>query len=495
LQVQDSVLRFFAFARAHENISKHDKEASMGIKLDWQVQGRHRESGRQYGEDPQNRRERWRSFRRFFVLVLAFVALLAVGAWLVVQRIEQVNQRDVQRLIETAQAEVALLRIGDFNAFMRLQESATDAWKNAQADAFRAYQERKQTRDLILSGRVVSAEVSGRRGRVQVEEIEDGVPYVQTWFYWRYDADTSDENNPKPAGWYHVPPDYTFWGEPTAIARPRYAVRFASLDAPYANALVARMDAWLDEACARLSCAVLPYLTLDIVSNPQQRMAWLDARAGQLLLPSPYTSRARLDAPFGTEAQIALATLIATEWANALVPSPPSGSDADYFRVAVASWLVGRFAQVDAQAYLIESLLNAYGDDVLARAVATFASGREMDALADVLGVASLASAPLDWRDFLRWRLQAEADAVLRRDEGAFVRLYDTADEATRIRAYERFNAVRAYPDVQVLSVTAQTRPDNRRGLLAVIRLQQAGVVWEESAAFVWVGNALKRAD
>lgn len=467
----------------------------MGIKLDWQVQGRHREGGRQYGEDPQNRRARWRTFVRFFAFVLAFVALLAVGAWLVVQRIEQVNLRDVQRLIETAQAEVALLRIGDFNAFMRLQESATDAWKNAQADAFRAYQSSKQTRNLILSGRIINAEVSGRRGRVQVEEIEDGVPYVRTWFYWRYDPDNSDENNPRAGGWYHVPPDYTFWGEPTAIARPRYTVRFASLDAPYASAIVARMDEWLELACARLSCDVLPYLTLDIASDPQGRIAWLDARAGQVLLPSPYTARARLDAPFSVDAQIALSTLIATAWANALIPNPTGGSDADYFRIALASWLVGRFAQVDAQAYLIESALNAYGGDVLARMVATFASGREMDALADALGVASLADAPLDWRDFLRWRLQAEADAILRRDEGAFLRLYDTADEATRLSAYERFNAARSYPDVQVLSVTAQTRPDGRRGLLSVLRLQQAGVAWEESAAFVWVGNALKRAE
>src|SRR5690606_7274368 len=115
--------------------------------------------------------------------------------YLVLQRWEQVNQQLEQLLSDTVQAEVTAIRLGDLTAFEERQRSATGDWANTQRQLFDDYQTLKTTSNIVLSGHVVDAEIDGQRGRVQVEEIIDGVPYIQTWFYWRYED-----------GWFHVPP-------------------------------------------------------------------------------------------------------------------------------------------------------------------------------------------------------------------------------------------------------------------------------------------------
>ncbi len=139
----------------------------MGIQLDWQV-----ESGRvqqkPHQEDPDARRGRWRAFIRLMTVLGVFVGLIALSIWLVTQRLEQADQRAEQLLKDTVSAEVATLRIGDYGAFMRLQESATDAWRITQTEVYQTIQARKQTNALTLTGRIVDVEISSRRGRVHL---------------------------------------------------------------------------------------------------------------------------------------------------------------------------------------------------------------------------------------------------------------------------------------------------------------------------------------
>ena len=133
---------------------------------------------------------------------------------------QQVTEMEESLLSQTTEAEVAALRIGDRQAYMALQRSASEEWLASQSAVFDAYQSRKINSDIQLTGRVVDVQIDGSRGRVQVEEIENDTPYVNTWFYWYY-AEELDEQGRQiaPAGWFHVPADYTFWGAPTTIER------------------------------------------------------------------------------------------------------------------------------------------------------------------------------------------------------------------------------------------------------------------------------------
>src|SRR5690606_14422970 len=172
----------------------------MGVKLDWDIEA---EKGKQkeHREDPTQRKARRFGVFKLFLAIAIFAGTLGGIVYLVFQRLEQVNQHTEQLLTDTVQAEVTALRVGDLQAFQDRQRSATDDWSITQRQTFEAYQSLKVSSNVVLSGQVTEIEVDGQRGRVFVEEIIDGVPYTRAWFYWRYQD-----------GWFHVPPDYTFWG-------------------------------------------------------------------------------------------------------------------------------------------------------------------------------------------------------------------------------------------------------------------------------------------
>ncbi|MBZ0286777.1 MAG: hypothetical protein K8I30_04120, partial [Anaerolineae bacterium] len=167
----------------------------MGIQLDWEIEAE-QEQVRQAREDPLMRRQRWRARLRVLMIFLLVIALFAGGAAAIWLRLRAVDQEIENMLRTTVEAEVTALRIGDVNAFLSIQRSASSDWPMTQQAAFDAYQALKLERDVQLTGRVISANVDHLRGRVAVEEIIDGVPYTRIWFYWRYDD-----------GWRHVPPD------------------------------------------------------------------------------------------------------------------------------------------------------------------------------------------------------------------------------------------------------------------------------------------------
>ena len=187
----------------------------MGIRLDWDIeaeQEHHQQSG---GEDPENRRRRRQARTRFLIVLFVMLGLIGGMVGAVILRLRQVEADIEQVVSDTTTAEVATLRLGDREAFMDMQRSATTDWIQQQDANFSRYQALKQTTDINLSGRIISVQVDGARARVQLEEIIGGVPYGHAWFYWRYDD-----------GWRHVPPDYTFWGEAKTAQADNLLVKF-----------------------------------------------------------------------------------------------------------------------------------------------------------------------------------------------------------------------------------------------------------------------------
>jgi hypothetical protein len=455
---------------------------TMGVQLDWQIDTERQARDRQDKEDPQLSERRSRRFLRFLLFLLVILSLAGGVVFFVLYRLDDANRQLEALLIESIQAEVTALRIGDAEAFLERQRSAGNDWRLAQEAQFNRYQALKADADLQLTGRVVNVEVDGQRGRAQVEEIIDGVPYVRTWFYWRYDAEIVNDRE-IPAGWYHVPPDFTFWGAPSTLTTQYVTIRYQSLDEAFVQQMSQQLNDWLSLACDFMNCTNLPLFTIDVVSNNMPEPIWTEEQnQWQMVMPSPYADIARSDMPFDTQYRIDTATLIANRLVDNNVPAPNYPADAYYLRSSLVSWLVGQFVAVDTNAFLMKSLYANYGQDALARLIVSLNSDASMAIFGDVIaqeGVA-IADANLDWRDLLTWRIVTENDLIARADQEAYLRLYDMRLADVADLAYERFGSGRMLDQPVVIHAERRTSSDGTPQLLATVQVadgQQFAVV------------------
>ncbi len=403
----------------------------MGVKLDWDIEAE-KGKNKEHREDPIQRNARRFGVFKLFLVVAIFALILGGIAYLVYQRLEQVNQHVEQLLVDTVQAEVTALRVGDLQAFQDRQRSATDDWAIAQRATFEAYQNLKVSSNVVLSGQVTDIEVDDQRGRVFVEEIIDGVPYIRTWFYWRYQD-----------GWFHVPPDYTFWGASETIETEDYIVRYREVDEQVAAALDTSLENWFTNICAYVDCATIPFITIDIIPAPQSPVRWQenDPNTWQLIVPSPHTDLARADTPFDNQLQIDVASLLVRRVIDNVsnLGGAAPNSDALYLQDTVTAWLVGQFVQVNPETHLLDSLIVQYGNDIIASIMRNLQPASDISLLASSAGVASVADLQVDWRDFVLWRLETEDALITERNEGIWVTLYDFTDTNVRDIAYQRY--------------------------------------------------------
>jgi hypothetical protein len=464
----------------------------VSIRLDWEIEAEQAHQAQTAGEDPDSKRQRRIARLRLLGFIGLVLVVLGTIAALVVWRLRSVDQEIEQLLRDTVDAEVAALRLGDANAFLAAQCSATDEWLLAQQEVFSAYQLLMLEHDVQLTGRILGVTIENTRARVQVEEILDGAPYTRTWFYWRYQDDRCE-------GWRHVPPDYTFWGELRTYVGDGVSVRYRAVDNPMAAAAGLHIEEWLRTGCAALTCPDdMPDVMIEIVPDDALMLGWSVNDPWLLQMPSPYVTRARSDIPFELGAQIEVSNLLAErlvgQASNSIQPNYPA--DAYYLRQAVISWLVGRFAQIDTHSFLIMSLTQNYGDESVGRLMQAIQPDSDVHLLSEIIGVSSLEQANLDWRDFLTWRLTVEDELIARRDESGFLALYDTRDEAVRTRAYERFNAQPAGERKVVVSLSPlETGGDGSPQLRATVHIGEGETLRQEETLFRLVDGVWKRAN
>ena len=429
----------------------------MGIRLDWEIESEQQLVRQKAGEDPVTRRQRRR--RRLLLLLIPalLLGLIAVAVGFVIWRLREVDQQIETVLRDTVDAEIATLRIGDAQAFLDYQRSATAAWLNAQQESFNEYQALKLEDQVQLTGQILNVTIDGNRARVQVEEIINSAPYVRTWYYWQY----SD-------GWRHVPPDYTFWGDAETVTTDRLTIRYQSVDAKLAEAMQAKITGWLEFACASLDCANLPPVQVVIVPDAALITGWSGTDPWLLQVRSPYVDLARLDQPLDFALQFDLANLMAQRLvqvaSNDLQPLYPA--DAFYLKSAIVSWMVGRFAAIDTNSFLINSLAQNYGETFVGDLIRLLQPDSQVDVLSALTG--PLEQANLDWRDYLTWRLALEDELITRGDEGNFLMLYATGDETVRQLAYQRYNAGPSGLNRVVVSARPETTPEGQLQLRAV---------------------------
>ena len=458
----------------------------MGLKLDWEIEAEQSQV-RNTGEDAESRRRRRRARQRLLFLV-AFVLLLfgGTGAALVL-RLRYVDSMVEQNLRDTVDAEVTALRIADRAAYLGLQRSASEDWMLAQDESFNNYQAIKAVQDVQLTGQVLDVSIDGQRARVQVEEIVDGVPYRRLWFYWQYEE-----------GWRHVPPDFTFWGDVATVTGEGVSVRARSVDAPVAEAMAGQLARWIKQGCDIFGCISLPPITVEIVPAAASEPSWSPANPWSMTVPSPSIGRARMDMPFSPELQAPVAQLLAERLVAQAMDNeqPVYPADAVYLRQAAIDWLADRFIGQQTDAFLIQSLSEQYGEAAIGQLISTLGPTDDVLILAPVTGAATLDQTGLDWRDFLTWRLNVERELIARRDEPAFMALYDAGDDNTRTLAEARYDSVPAPDPLLVVAVTPETDANGVPHLRARVQYGSAGAaVREEEVIFRLVNGTWKRAN
>ncbi|MBE2182829.1 MAG: hypothetical protein IAE89_05340 [Anaerolineae bacterium] len=370
----------------------------MGLQVDWEVEAE-RERVTISGEDPEVKRARRRATVRFFLVLFGFLAVIALIIGAIAVRWRYVTWQDEQALRDTIASEVTALRIGDRALFLELQRSASEDWAITQSSVWDQYQQLKQTQEVNFTGRVVDMTIDDQRARILIEELINGAPYGRVWFYWRYED-----------GWHHVPPDYTFWGQRRTLTSNGLTVEYQSFDQTVAASIANVVDGWLHTSCV-IDC--VESLIIEIVPAPDLTTNWAENDTARIVFSSPYVREARLDLPFNPVAQLEIANLLARRVVeNANGQSFDPNSEAEFLKRAAAAWLVGRYLNVSSGAHMLDSFAQIYGDEAVGTLVRSLTPESGISRLLTIANTDSLANLPLDWRDYLTWKLNQEGFAV-----------------------------------------------------------------------------------
>lgn len=440
-----------------------------GIKLDWHVESE--QSQTRATEDPLVRQRRRAARRQFLAILAALVIVVGAIVGAILWRLNDVENEIKRDLLDTVEAEVTALRIGDLANYTAIQRSASDTFMLEQSQRFEYYQQLKQDGRIQLTGRVVSTAIDDQRARVVLEEIIDGVPYHVVWFYWRYAASENDEG-----GWRHVPDDLTFWGEERTITTGSGRVIYNALDHDLARALADRLPVWWARGCELLACPTPPPdPTIRIVAEQPPAVEWNTPDGWTLRVTSPLVSRARADVPlppdFAQTIAQQLAMRLVRHATGDVIPDP--ASDAAWLQADYARWMAGHMRdQLQEAGGFMESLIALYGPGVPGTVLNTLASAAPVGGAASfdnvmlaVTGVPlSQLSADqlntLDWRAFFRWRLELETALLREGDREGFLALYDTADSAAFNLAVQNADsptyAARPVPVVREVQITQE---------------------------------------
>jgi hypothetical protein len=428
----------------------------MGIQLDWEVEAEN-SSQKSIGEDPTaKQKRRCGMFKLFFDLAILGGLFVGVVAFLLDQ-IDRVNEQMETALRDTIQAEIAALRIDDWQTYSIIQRSDSPEWRQIQRIQFEQYREiLLNDENSQLTGQILDVEIDDPRARVHVQEIINGVPYTRVWFYWFYETETVDsDGRVLPAGWYHVPPDYTFWGNSQWYEGEFTTIAYRDVDLDFGQALGQKLDQWVKVACEAFICDHLPSIRVQVAPQDNQELGWAPGEITDdwvLVITSPYASRARTDMPFSPELQVEVAQLMAERLTSFQARAQRVISvDSQYAHQATINWLIGRFVQVDTQAYLIESLAQNYGTPAVGQLVRHIAPTDNISFLS-IITNQPLDQSQLDWRDFFTWRLNQERLLSERSLLTEYLMLYDPTpniQQEARLR-FERKNHIQ---DLAVLSI------------------------------------------
>ena len=452
------------------------------IRFEWDLES-HR-IDRSDGEEPGAKRMRRRNALRLLVLVILLLAALSISVIFIRQRLIDVENYYAQLLQDTVKSEVAALRVGDRDTFLAIQDVGNEAWLQMQSAVFGGYADLKAAGKIELTGSILEVEIADDRARVVVQENISDAPYARLWFYRRSER-----------GWRHVPPDYSFWGEQRQQQADGLSVVYRRVDERLASQLAQEVSDWLKRGCGLLDCGDLPALTVEIVTDSAEAVAWRNEGAMQLRLRSPYLDIARADLPFDGNLRIRVGQLLAERLVNAHTDFRPVLYPADsyYLRQSAIAWLTEYMTRLERDSGLVGSLALNYGADKIPLLLSALSSNGDLSIIQQVTST-NISQANLDWREFIEWRLLVESELLAAGAQDQWLMLYDTADEAVRLLAYERYRRREPVGRYRVLDQLIWTRDDGSPQL-RVTALAADGRDDEEIIIFNLVNGVWKRAN
>ncbi len=451
------------------------------IRFEWNIESH--KIDRSDGEDPHAKRTRRRNVLRLLLLVVLLLALFALGALLVRQRLIDLQNQYAQLLQDTVKAEVAALRIGDLNTWLKIQDAQNDEWISGQRAVFRQYSELKTDGSLELTGSILAVNIEGERARVLVQENINDLPYSRLWFYQRTDS-----------GWLHIAPDHSLWGENLQYDGTGLSVNYRAVDQQFAVQLGDTLAEWILRSCGLLDCDDLPRLTVDVVLDATASVAWKDQRNMRLEVRSPYVDIARADTPFDSAYQLHSSRLLAerTVSAHTRFRAASYPHDAYFLRSAIIDWLSSWLTRTEHSETLVRSLVVKYGVDKVAQLLSSLSATDSMAILRKVIPD-PIEQAGLDWHDFIEWRLGLEAELIAAQAENEWLQLYDTSQESVRVAAYKRFNQNAPVRPQRVVDQLVWTTDQGTPQLRVTVEVGEESPLAEEIMLFNLVNDVWKR--
>lgn len=450
------------------------------IRFEWNIESQ--EVDQNDGAD-RRRGNRRRNALRLLILIVLLLAAIGLAAMAVRQRLTDVQNYYAQLLQDTIKAEVAALRIGDLSAWLDFQETGNEQWRGSQTARFRDYEALKASGTIELTGSIVAVEIEDTLARARVQENINGMPYLRLWFY-RRDQD----------GWRHIAPEPSFWGEERQYADTGIRVHYRAVDEAFARQLGDVVHSWRMRSCDLIDCDALPELRVDVDPKAVDRVAWIDESNLHMRVRSPYVDIARADLPFDGAFRLQVSMLLAERLVVEITELRASyPHDALFLRESATKWLSEWLVGVAPDGRLVHSLAKQYGEQRVVQLLSILSATADMSILQEVLPVA-IESAELDWRDFIAWRLNTEAELIRARAEEEWLRLYDTSDPDARAAAYRRFNDNAPLRLLGVSEPVIWVGDDGKSQLRATVEFESAEGIAAEVILFNLVNQVWKRA-
>jgi hypothetical protein len=154
-------------------------------------------------------------------------------------------------------------------------------------------------------------------------------------------------------------------------------------------------------------------------------------------------------------------------------------SDAAYLKLAIQDWLVGAFTQTDTESYLVNTYASRYGTTALQNVLLQLNADSNLQILNAPAGATDLSQLQIDWRDYLRWRLNLEEDLKRQGNQEIFFTLYDTRDPQIQNLAISRFQQAPTDSVRNIMSVQLDSDAQGAPLLRSLVQVGEAQEIIE----------------